>query len=109
MTSASLSLSNRISNHKKYITRTLWSSMLGFVLMAIYYVLGTAFMVARSINYGRVFHQSPERIKMEKINAAFRVLGMEQLGWILEFYSKLQKTVRLLLLFHRELLLLQPR
>ena len=83
MTSASLSLSNRISNHKKYITRTLWSSMLGFVLMAIYYVLGTAFMVARSINYGRVFHQSPERIKMEKINAAFRVLGMEQLGWIL--------------------------
>ena len=83
MTSASLSLSNRISNHKKYITRTLWSSMLGFVLMAIYYVLGTAFMVARSINYGRVFHQSAERVSMEKTNAAFRVLGMEQLGWIL--------------------------
>ena len=83
MTSASLSLSNRFSNHKKYVTRTLWSSIIGFLLMAIYYILGVAVMVSRSINYGKIYHQSPEYMYHEMQNAVTRVMGFEQLGWIL--------------------------
>ncbi|WP_029232672.1 DUF6449 domain-containing protein [Butyrivibrio sp. VCB2006] len=83
MTSASLSLSNRISNHKKYITRTLWSSILGFVLMAVYYVFGTIVMVSRSINFGRIHHQAAAVTQHEKYLAVTRVLGLEQVGWVL--------------------------
>lgn len=83
MTSASLSLSNRFSNHKKYVTRTLWSSIIGFLLMAIYYILGVAVMVSRSINYGKIYHQSPEYMYHEMQNAVTKVMGFEQLGWIL--------------------------
>ena len=83
MTSASLSLSNRISNHKKYITRTLWSSIIAFLLMAIYYILGVIIMVTRSINYGKVYHQTPEYMYHEMQNAVTKVMGFEQLGWII--------------------------
>ena len=83
MTSASLSLSNRIANHKKYIARTLWSSILGFLVMAIYYILGTVVMVSRSINYGRVNHQTTEFMHHEMRNAVTRVLGLDQYGWII--------------------------
>lgn len=83
MTSASLSLSNRISNHKKYITRTLWTSIIGFLIMAVYYFLGTIVMVSRSINYGRIYHQTPEYMHHEMVCAVTRVLGFEQLGWVL--------------------------
>ena len=83
MTSASLSLSNRISNHKKYITRTLWTSIIGYLLMALYYILGTVVMVSRSINYGRLYHQTPEVMHHEMINAVTKILGFEQFGWVL--------------------------
>lgn len=83
MTSANLSLSNRLSNHKKYITRTLWTSIIGYLLMALYYILGTVVMVSRSINYGRIYHQTSEVMHHEMINAVTKILGFEQLGWVL--------------------------
>lgn len=83
MTSANLSLSNRISNHKKYITRTLWSSILGFLVMAIYYILGTILYVSRAMNYGKVNHQTTEYMRHEMHNAVTRIMGLDQVGWLI--------------------------
>ncbi|SFC36788.1 DUF6449 domain-containing protein [Butyrivibrio sp. YAB3001] len=83
MTSANLSLADRFSNHKKYISRTLWSSYIGFVIMAVYYVLGVMLILTRALNYGRMYNQAPEVLRREKYVAVTSILGFEQLGWII--------------------------
>ncbi len=83
MTSASLSLSNKISNHKKYITRTLWTSVIGYMVMLIYYCLGVITMISRSINYAKINDQSSQVLFHEKLGAVTRVMGIEQYGWVI--------------------------
>ncbi len=86
MTSRSLSFSERLKNHKKYISRTLWTSIIGIVLMAIYYMIGTIMMISRSINYAQIYHQSAFTLQHAKYNAVGRVMGFEQLGFVITIF-----------------------
>ncbi|WP_024864615.1 DUF6449 domain-containing protein [Butyrivibrio sp. FCS014] len=81
MTSANLSLGDKLKNHRTYINRTLWTYLIAFPVLAAYMILGVIMMVSRSINYAAVYNQSAEVLKIEKLKAVTRVLGMEQLGW----------------------------
>ncbi|MCR5670215.1 MAG: hypothetical protein K6G10_04355 [Butyrivibrio sp.] len=80
MTSVSLSLADRIKNRKKYINRTLWTSLVAFPIMAAYYVLGVIMMVSRSINYARIYHQADKILHHEKLKAVSMIMGFEQMG-----------------------------
>lgn len=86
MTSKSLSFSEKLRNHKKYVTRTLWTSIVGLVLMCIYYFIGTIMMISRSINYAQIYHQSEYTLAQAKYNAVGRVMGFEQLGFVITFF-----------------------
>ncbi len=86
MTSRNLSFSEKLRNHKKYVTRTLWTSIIGIVLMSIYYFVGTVLMVSRSINYAQVYHQSAYTLQQAKYNAVCRVMGFEQIGFAITFF-----------------------
>ncbi|MBE5826234.1 MAG: hypothetical protein E7307_06300 [Butyrivibrio sp.] len=83
MTSANLSLGDKIKNHRTYINRTLWTYMIAVPVLAAYMILGVIMMVSRSINYAAVYNQSAEVLRIEKLKAVTRILGMEQLGWII--------------------------
>ncbi|MBQ3798042.1 MAG: hypothetical protein II842_17500 [Butyrivibrio sp.] len=86
MTSKSLSFSEKMGNHKKYITRTLWTSIIGFLLMAVYYILGVIMLISRSVNYSMLYSQSAEVLHHYKLNAVGRVLGFEQIGFVITFF-----------------------
>ncbi len=86
MTSKNSSFSNRIGNYKKYVTRTLWTSIIGLVLLCIYYLVGTVIMISRSINYAQIYHQSDYVLQQAKYNAVGRVMGFEQLGFVITFF-----------------------
>ncbi len=87
MTSANLSLADRVRNHRKYITRTLWISIIAFLFMAVYYVLGVIMMVSRAINYGNIYHQPESTIRIEKLNAVTKIMGFEQIGFIIIIFT----------------------
>ena len=81
MTSANLSLAEKIKNHKKYIIRTLWTAIIGFVLMAFYYIVGNVLMLSRSINYAKMYNQTAEVLQVEKYKTVVRIMGTDQLGF----------------------------
>ena len=83
MTSANLSFSEKLKNHKTYINRTLWTYLIALPFLAAYMILGVIMLVSRSINYAAVYHQSAEVLKLEKLKAVTRILGMEQIGWLI--------------------------
>lgn len=83
MTSANLSLSDRLNNHKKYIFRTLWTSILAFIVMAVYYIIGVIMMITRTINYARMWKQPLKELLFEKYNAVTKIMGLESLGFVL--------------------------
>ncbi len=83
MTSANLSLGDKLKNHRTYINRTLWTYLIALPVLAAYMILGVIMMVSRAINYAAVYNQSAEVLKLEKLKAVTRVLGMEQLGWVI--------------------------
>ena len=85
MTSKSLSFSDRLKNYKKYVTRTLWTSIIAIVLMSIYYFIGTIMMISRSMNYAQIYHQSEYTLQQAKYNAVGRIMGFEQLGFVITF------------------------
>ena len=81
MTSASLSLGEKIKNHRTYINRTLWTSYVALPIMAAYFILGVIMMVSRSINYAQIFNQPDAVLYEEKLKAVTRILGMESFSW----------------------------
>ncbi len=83
MTSKSLSFNERLKNEKKYITRNLWTSIIGILLLAAYYILGTIMLISRSINYARIYNQSSEVLQHYKYNAVGRVVGFEEIGFLI--------------------------
>lgn len=83
MTSKNLSLTEKMKNHRKYISRTLWTSFIALPLMAAYYVLALIMMLSRASNYARIYHQTPDVLYQEKLRAVSRIMGMDQLGWVL--------------------------
>ncbi|MCR5558016.1 MAG: DUF6449 domain-containing protein [Butyrivibrio sp.] len=86
MTSRSLSFSEKMGNHKKYITRNLWTSIIGLLLMAAYYILGVIMLISRSINYAAIYNQSAELLYHYKCNAVGRILGFEQFGFLITIF-----------------------
>ena len=86
MTSKSLSFSEKMGNSKKYITRTLWTSAIGFLLMAAYYILGTIMMVSRCTSYANIYNQKAEVFQHYKYNAVGRVVGFEQIGFLITIF-----------------------
>ena len=87
MTSKNSSFSERIRNYWKYVTRTLWTSIIALVLLCIYYLVGTILMISRSINYAQIYHQSAYVLQQAKYNAVGRVMGFEQLGFAITFFK----------------------
>jgi ABC-2 type transport system permease protein len=83
MTSANLSLADKLKNHKTYINRTLWSSYIALPFLAAYFILGVIMMVSRTINYAMRYNQSPSVLYQEKLRAVSRIMGMEQIGFFL--------------------------
>ena len=83
MTSANLSFSDKIKNHRRYIQRTLWLSLVLLPFYLIYYVLGSVMMVSRAINYARLYSQPAAELLVEKQNAILRIMGPEQIGFML--------------------------
>ncbi len=86
MTSKNSSFSDRIRNYRKYVTRTLWTSIIALVLLCIYYLVGTVIMISRSMNYAQIYHQSAYVLQQAKYNAVGRVMGFEQLGFAITFF-----------------------
>jgi ABC-2 type transport system permease protein len=82
MTSANLSLGERLKNHRTYINRTLWSSYIALPFLAAYFILGVIMMISRTINYAARYNQSDAVLYQEKLRAVSRVLGVEQLGFV---------------------------
>ncbi len=83
MTSKNLSLTEKLKNHRKYVSRTLWTSFIALPLMAAYNILMLIIFLSRSVNYARVYKQSAELLYHEKLRAVSSIMGMENLGWIL--------------------------
>ncbi len=83
MTSANLSLVDKLKLHRTYVGRTLWISLVAIPFFAVYYIFGTIMMVTRSINYASYYHQSAEQLQYEKLNAVSSTLGFGQIGWIM--------------------------
>ena len=86
MTSRSLSFSEKMGNHKKYITRNLWTSVIGLLLMAAYYILGVIMLISRCVNYAMLYNQSAEVLYHYKCNAVGRILGFEQFGFLITIF-----------------------
>ncbi len=83
MTSANLSLGEKLKNHRTYINRTLWTSFVALPFMAAYFILGVIMMVSRSNNYAQIYHQSLDELKLERLRAVARIIGMESFSWFL--------------------------
>ena len=83
MTSANLSLGEKIKNRRTYLNRTLWTSLVVTPFYAAYFILGVIMMVSRSINYANVYHQTAEQLRMEKISAVANIVGFGSIAWIL--------------------------
>ncbi len=83
MTSANLSLGERIKNNRMYIARTLWTSLVALPFFAAYFILGVIMMVSRSINYAAIYNQSQEVLAGEKLAAVERITGMNSIAWIM--------------------------
>ena len=83
MTSANLSLIDKMRTKKKYINRTLWTSLVAFPVMAAFYILGVVMMVSRSINYAAVYKQSDVVLHQEKLKAVTGVMGFESPDFLL--------------------------
>ena len=83
MTSANLSLGEKIKNHRTYINRTLWSSYIALPFLAAYFILGVIMMISRTINYAARYNQSDAVLYQEKLRAVSRVLGVEQFGFVI--------------------------
>mgnify|MGYP002855254592 CR=1 FL=1 len=83
MTSASSSFSNKIINHRNYITRNLWSAYLGGILLFLYQIVGVTTLISRTIDYAFDYKQTVLQLQHAKYNAVTRILGMEQPGWVI--------------------------
>ena len=83
MTSANLSFSDKVRNHKKYISSTLWTALVAFPFVFAYFVLGVIMMISRSINYYRMYNQSNEVLAMEKCRAVSRIMGLDSITFLL--------------------------
>ncbi len=86
MTSANLSLGERIKNHKTYLNRTLWTGYIALTFLAAYFILGVIMMVSRTINYALRYNQDAAILYQEKLRAVSRVMGVEQLGFVLVIF-----------------------
>ena len=87
MTSANLSLVNRIKMHRTYVGRTLWISLVLLPFFAVYFILGVIMMVSRAINYAAIYNQSAQELDHEKLPAVHRIVGFSQIGFILVIIS----------------------
>ena len=83
MTSANLSLGEKLKNHRTYLNRTLWSGYIALPFLAAYFILGVIMMISRTINYAARYNQSEAVLYQEKLRAVSRVLGIEQFGFVI--------------------------
>ena len=83
MTSANLSLGEKLKNHRTYLNRTLWSGYIALPFLAAYFILGVIMMISRTINYAARYNQSDAVLYQEKLRAVSRVLGVEQFGFVI--------------------------
>lgn len=83
MTSANLSFSDKVKNQKKYVTGTLWTSLVAFPFVFAYFVLGVIMMISRSINYYRLYNQTDAVLAMEKCRAVSRIMGLDSITFML--------------------------
>ncbi len=94
MTSASLSLGDKIKNKKMYILRTLWGSLIALLFFAAYFILGVIMMVSRSINYAAIYHQSAEVLQREKLGAVAGIVGMHSGVWVLVMFTAIMFAIQ---------------
>lgn len=83
MTSKNLSLTEKLKNHTKYVSRTLWTSFIALPLLFFYNCMALIIMLSRSVNYARIYKQSAELLYHEKLRAVSNIMGMENAGWVL--------------------------
>lgn len=83
MTLKNSSLTEKLKSHRKYVSRTLWTSFIALPLMAGYYILILIMMLSRSVNYARVYEQAADAFYQEKLRAVSRIMGVDSCGWIL--------------------------
>ena len=83
MTSANLSLGEKLKNHRTYLNRILWSGYIALPFLAAYFILGVIMMISRTINYAARYNQSEAVLYQEKLRAVSRVLGIEQFGFVI--------------------------
>ncbi len=82
MTSANLSLGEKLKNHRTYLNRTLWSGYIALPFLAAYFILGVIMMISRTINYAARYNQSDAVLYQEKLRAVSMVMGAEQFGFV---------------------------
>ena len=82
MTSVNLSFSDKVKNQKKYVTGTLWTSLVTFPFVFAYFVLGVIMMISRSINYYRLYNQTDAVLALEKCRAVSRIMGLDSITFM---------------------------
>ena len=79
MTSGNLSFSEKLKNHKKYITRTLWTALVALPFVAGYFIFGVILLVSRSINYASMYGQADTVLKVEMYKAVSMIMGINSI------------------------------
>ncbi|MCR4904163.1 MAG: ABC transporter permease [Butyrivibrio sp.] len=78
MTLKSSSLHNKFNaKHRFHITPAM---IVSFITLLLFYISGVILLVNRAENYGHLYHQTPDIIKMEQLNAVSKMIGFRQLG-----------------------------
>ena len=86
MTSANLSLSDRLKNRKKFINRTLWTSMIALPLLAVYYIFGMVMTMTKVLDYAESQGQSVSKLFNSKLDAVVLVMGFKSAGWLIAMF-----------------------
>ena len=86
MTSANISLGEKIKNKHKYLNRTLWTYMIAVPLMAVYYVFGMIMVITKTINYAETSGQSMEKFYNSRLDAVVLIMGFKQFGWLIAMF-----------------------
>ena len=63
--------------YKKCITP---ATVVTFIGLLLFYVSAIVLYINRSRNYGELYHQLPETIRLEQLNAVSKIIGFRQVG-----------------------------
>lgn len=86
MTSANLSLSDKLKTRTKIINRTLWTSLIALPLMAVYYIFGMIMVMTKVADYAESSAQSMEKFFNSKLDGVIVIMGFKSIGWLLAMF-----------------------